>query len=63
VADVEQSKVIAFEVSEGRSGQIRESKVLSGLLMDVVEEALRRSQTEDDSTVNRWLLQTFTPSA
>jgi Putative restriction endonuclease len=62
VADVEQSKVIAFEVSEGRSGQIRKSKVLPGLLMDVVEEALRRSQTEDDGTVNRWLLQTFTPS-
>jgi Uma2 family endonuclease len=62
VADVEQSKVIAFEVSEGRSGQIRESKVLSGLLMDVVEEALRRGQTEDDGTVNRWLLQTFTAS-
>jgi Uma2 family endonuclease len=63
VADVGQGKVIAFEVSEGRSGQIRESRVLPGLLMDVVEEALRRGQTEDDGTVNRWLLQTFTPSA
>jgi Uma2 family endonuclease len=62
VVDVRQSKVIAFEVFEGRSGQIWESKVLPGLLMDVVEEALRRSQTEDDGTVNRWLLQTFTPS-
>lgn len=62
VVDVANSKVIAFEVSEGRSGQIRESKVLTGLLMDVVEEALRRGQTEDDGTVNRWLLQTFTPS-
>jgi Uma2 family endonuclease len=63
VADVRASNVIAFEVSDGRSGQIRESKVLPGLLMDVVEEALRRGQTEDDGTVNRWLLQTFTPSA
>jgi hypothetical protein len=63
VVDVRQSKVIAFEISEERSGQIRGSKVLPGLLMDVVEEALKRSQTEDDGTVNRWLLQTFTPSA
>jgi hypothetical protein len=60
--DVGNSKVIAFEVSDGRSGQIRESKVLPGLLIDVVEEALRRGQTEDDGTVNRWLLQIFTPS-
>jgi Uma2 family endonuclease len=63
VVDVGNSKIIAFEVSEGRSGQIRESKILPGLLMDVVEEALKRGQTEDDGTINRWLLQTFTPSA
>jgi Uma2 family endonuclease len=62
VVDVGNSKVIAFEVSDGRSGQIRESKVLPGLLIDVVEEALRWGQTEDDGTVNRWLSQTFTPS-
>ncbi len=25
----------------------------------LVEEALKRSQTEDDGEINRWLLQTF----
>jgi hypothetical protein len=30
--------------------------------MDMVKEVLKLGQTEDDGTVNRWLLQTFTPS-
>ncbi|MCG9889866.1 MAG: Uma2 family endonuclease [Thermosynechococcaceae cyanobacterium MS004] len=60
VVDVAGGQVIAFAVADGGSRQIRESKVLPGLLMDVVEEALRRSQVEDDGTVNRWLLQTLT---
>lgn len=60
VVDVAGGQVIAFAVADGGSRQIRESKVLPGLLMDVVEEALRRSQTDDDGTVNRWLLQALT---
>ncbi len=63
VVDVNTSQVYAFEVSGGWSGRIQSSKVLSGLSMEVVEEALRRGQSEDDGTLNRWLLQTFAPSA
>jgi Uma2 family endonuclease len=59
VVDVVAKEVTAFEVGESRSGQIRSSQVLSGLTMAVVEEALRRSETEDDGAINRWLLQTF----
>jgi Uma2 family endonuclease len=59
VVDVKTSKVIAFEVENQGSRQIQTSQVLSGLSMSVVEEALRRSQTEDDGAVSRWLIQQF----
>jgi Uma2 family endonuclease len=59
VVDVKTSKVIAFEVANQGSRQIQTSQVLSGLSMSVVEEALRRSQTEDDGAVSRWLIQQF----
>jgi Uma2 family endonuclease len=52
-------KVIAFAISEGRSGEVQESQVLPGLAIALVEEALQRSQTEDDGQINRWLLQCF----
>jgi Uma2 family endonuclease len=59
VVDVEAGEVIAFEVANGGSKQIRESKILPGLKISLTEEALKRSQTEDDGEVNRWLLQVF----
>jgi Uma2 family endonuclease len=59
VVDVTDGEMIAFEVFDGGSRQIRESQVLPGLAMNLIEEALERSQTEDDGAVNRWLLQTF----
>ncbi len=59
VVDVVAKEVTAFEVAEGRSGQIGSSQVLPGLTMAVLEEALRRSETEDDGAINRWLLQKF----
>ncbi len=61
VVDVEAREVIAFAMGEDeRSGQIRSSAVLSGLEMDVIEEALRRSQTENDGVIAQWLLKAFT---
>lgn len=59
VVDVDAGEVIAFEVLDGGSRQIQESKVLPGLAIATIEEALKRSQTEDDGTLNRWLLETF----
>jgi Uma2 family endonuclease len=55
-------RVIAFAISEGRSGEIQESQVLPGLAIALVEEALQRSQTEDDGEINRWLIQVFSQS-
>ncbi len=59
VVDVQAKQVVAFSVEEERSGVIRSSAVLSGLGMDVVEEALGRSQTENDGAIAQWLLKTF----
>jgi Uma2 family endonuclease len=59
VVNVAQYEVIAFSVADGRSGQIQVSEVLPRLAIAQVEEALRRSQTEDDSVITRWLLQTL----
>lgn len=59
VVDVDAGELIAFEVANGGSKQIGESKVLPGLKISLIEEALKRSQTQDDGEVNRWLLQVF----
>lgn len=59
VVDVQAKQVVAFSIDEGRSGVIRSSVVLPGLEMDVVEEALERSQTENDGAIAQWLLKTF----
>lgn len=59
VDDLSVGEVVAFAIADGCSGRIRESKVLPGLPIALVEEALKRSQKEDDSKINLWLLKTF----
>ena len=59
VVDARDRQAIAFEICQGRSGQIWDSQVLSGLGLSVVEEALQRSNTEDDGAIIRWLIQKF----
>jgi Uma2 family endonuclease len=59
VVNVAERDVIAFSISEQRSGEIQTSEVLPGLEISLVEEALGRSQTEDDTTLMRWLMETL----
>jgi len=59
VVDVNAGKVIAFEMKDGWSHQVQDSQVLLGLAIATLEEALQRSQTEDDGAINRWLLEKF----
>ena len=61
VVNVAERQVIAFSIADRRSGQIQTSEVLPGLAIALVEEALERSQTEDDSTLMRWLMDTLQP--
>jgi Uma2 family endonuclease len=53
------SEIIAFEMVNGGSREIRCSVVFPELEIAIVEEALNRSRTQDDGEVNRWLLQRF----
>jgi Uma2 family endonuclease len=59
IVDVENQEVIAFTIANQGSYRISESQVLPGLALSLVEEALERSQTEDDGTVTRWLITTL----
>ncbi|WP_293131543.1 Uma2 family endonuclease [Microcoleus sp. bin38.metabat.b11b12b14.051] len=52
-------EVFAFAINDGGSGRIQQSRVLPGLEIALVEEALNRSQTQDDGEIARWLIQTF----
>jgi hypothetical protein len=52
--------IIAFSIIAGSSGRIQQSEVLPGLELAILKEALKRSETEDDGQINRWLIQTFT---
>lgn len=54
--NVAEQDVIAFAIANQRSGEIQISEVLPGLEIGLLEEALHRSQTEDDSTLMRWLM-------
>lgn len=56
VVNVARSEIIAFAVRNEGSRRIRESLVLPGLSVSVVEEALRKSQAEDDGAIARWLM-------
>ncbi|HLO47832.1 MAG TPA: Uma2 family endonuclease [Kamptonema sp.] len=51
--------IIAFSVIAENSRRIQDSQVLPGLSLAVVKEALKRSETQDDGAINRWLISIF----
>jgi len=59
VVNAQTSEVFTFSIADGRSGIVERSQVLDGLEITTVQEALKRSQTEDDGAIAKWLLQTF----
>lgn len=59
VVDVESAAVTAFSIANGGSKQIQTSLVLPELSMAIIEDALELSKTENDGTINRWLLKAF----
>ncbi len=56
VVNVNAGQVIAFALAKGGSNRIQDSQVLPGLQISLIEEALKRSLTEDDGAISRWLL-------
>lgn len=61
IVDVNKTEIIAYTmlIDELGSQQIRQSKVLSGLSLTLLEEALRRNQQTDQSEVLAWLMSQF----
>ncbi|WP_271252046.1 Uma2 family endonuclease [Pseudanabaena sp. Chao 1811] len=59
VVDVQEVRIIAFEMLNGGSRQITESKLLGGLAIADLEFALRLSREKSQSEVGAWLLQKY----
>lgn len=57
VVDVEQAQIIAFDILENLGSQrIKESQVLPGLSLALLEEALQRSREQDNTQVSTWFM-------
>lgn len=59
VMDVNALRINALALSPTESTVMRTSQVLPGLEIAIAEEAIKRSQTEDDGAISRWLLTIF----
>ena len=59
VVDVQNVRVIAFAIEDAGSKRITESKVLTGLKIEVLTEALQRSRNSNHTEVGSWLMQQF----
>ncbi len=57
VVDVKKARITAFQIlASGGSQRIRESNVLPGLAISLLEEGLQRSRQMDNSSVGAWFL-------
>jgi Uma2 family endonuclease len=59
VVDVENTRIVAFQIVKSGSRRITESQVLPGLAIAVLREALEMSRTMDQSQVGAWLMGQF----
>ncbi|AGF51784.1 sll1222 [Synechocystis sp. PCC 6803] len=59
IVDVKATKIMGFKMENQGSYQIRESLVLPGLNLAVLEEALQKTRQTNHGEVMRWLLQQF----
>jgi len=59
IVDVKANKILAFKVENQGSFQIRESLILPGLKLVILEEALQKTRQTNHGEVMRWLLEQF----
>ncbi|MEA5619437.1 Uma2 family endonuclease [Cronbergia sp. UHCC 0137] len=59
VVDVRKTKIIAYNLAANQNTHLEKSQVLPELPINLVEQALHKSQTEDDGAITRWLLTKF----
>ena len=60
IVNVQIMQIFAFTITpDGSSRRIRESLVLSGLNLEILEQALQRSRQENQSATTAWLMEQF----
>lgn len=60
IVNVQEKKIIAFTIAlDGSIRRVRESSVLPGLKLEILEQALQRSRQENQSATTAWLMQQF----
>jgi Uma2 family endonuclease len=59
VVDVENTRIVAFQIVKSGSRRITESQVLPGLAISVLREALEMSRQMDQAQVGAWLMAQF----
>jgi Uma2 family endonuclease len=60
IVNVQRMRILAFAIAPDHSSrQIRESLVLPGLKLEILEQALQRSRQENQSTTTAWLMSQF----
>jgi Uma2 family endonuclease len=62
IVNVQAMQIFAFSHShDGSIRHIRESQVLTGLKLEILEQALQRSRQENQSATTAWLMEQFRP--
>jgi len=57
VIDVQRLEIVAFTIHDNLGSQrISESRVLTGLAFPLIEQALQKSQEEDNSQIGQWFM-------
>ena len=60
IVNVQALQILAFTIAaDGSTRQIRESQVLPGLKLALLEQALQRSRQENQSATTAWLMEQF----
>ncbi|OYQ63335.1 hypothetical protein B9G53_17320 [Pseudanabaena sp. SR411] len=60
IVNVQTMQIFAFTIAmDGSTKRIRESIVLSGLKLEILEQALQRSRQENQSATTAWLMEQF----
>lgn len=59
IVDIDGTEVARWAIANQGSQQIRQSNVLSGFSLDVLETALQRSRQSDQTAVGTWLMTQF----
>jgi len=63
IVKVETAEVLAYQMSDRGSQRIDVSLMFPGLEIATLDEALKRSRSQDQSQVGAWLMAKFKPTA